>query len=105
MFYTYIIKRFIEDIYLFPLILIERILYKKLSFSKEYKIIFFFPFYHVGGAEKVHAQVAMAVGNSNCLIIFTKKSQNNLFLEQFKKSNCDPKLPKISKRFKIFVSI
>lgn len=89
MFYIYIIKRFFESVAISPLIYIGRLFYKSCLFQKEYKIIFFFPFYHIGGAEKVHAQIAAAVGNSNCLIIFTKRSGNNLFLEQFKKSNCD----------------
>lgn len=57
--------------------------------KKEYKVFFFFPFYHIGGAEKVHAQVAQACGGNDCILFFTRRSHNNLFYEEFKRSNCE----------------
>jgi glycosyltransferase involved in cell wall biosynthesis len=56
--------------------------------DKEYDVFFFFPFYHTGGAEKVHAMVAQATGNSNCIIFFTRKSNDQNFLAEFKKTDC-----------------
>jgi hypothetical protein len=38
--------------------------------KKEYRVFFFFPFYHTGGAEKVHAQIANATGGNDCIIFF-----------------------------------
>lgn len=54
----------------------------------EYRVYFFFPFYHVGGAEKVHAQIAQATGGKDCIIYFTKKSLNPLFHDEFARSGC-----------------
>lgn len=88
MYRLYIIKRQIEDVIMFPFILLGKIIAMFQSNKKEYDIWFFFPFYHVGGAEKVHAQVAQALGNSNCIIYFTRRSHNDLFHEQFKSSGC-----------------
>lgn len=36
----------------------------------------------------MHAQIAKATGGDDCVIYFTKKSDNNLFLEDFKKTGC-----------------
>ena len=88
MYRFYIIKRQIEDVVLFPFILLGKLVALLQSPKKEYDTWFFFPFYHVGGAEKVHAQVAQALGNKNCIIYFTRKSHNNLFYEQFVASGC-----------------
>ncbi len=47
--------------------------------------VFFFPFYHAGGAEKVHASIVEAIGNPNSLILFNGISQGDAFLSAFKK--------------------
>ena len=78
----------IEDVLLYPFIVIGRIIAICTKPDKEYKVYFFFPFYHIGGAEKIHAQVAAATGGSNCIIYFTKKSANAGMLEVYKKSGC-----------------
>jgi glycosyltransferase involved in cell wall biosynthesis len=57
--------------------------------KKEYRVFFFFPFYHIGGAEKVHSQVAQAAGGKDCVIYFTKRSHNELFLKAFRDAGCD----------------
>lgn len=56
--------------------------------KKEYETYYFFPFYHTGGAEKVHALITQATGNTNCIIYFTRKSQDDNFYDDFVKSNC-----------------
>lgn len=56
--------------------------------KNQYRIYFFFPFYHIGGAEKVHAQIAKATGGKDCVIYFTKKSESKAFLNDFKESGC-----------------
>ncbi len=55
---------------------------------QEYKVFFFFPFYHTGGAEKVHAQVASATGGNDCIIFFTMTSEDDSFLQDFIRSGC-----------------
>jgi glycosyltransferase involved in cell wall biosynthesis len=51
-----------------------------------FDIFFFFPFYHIGGAEKVHMQIAAALRNRKAVIFFTRKSHNAFFLEDFRKA-------------------
>ena len=84
-----LIKRFIEDILIFPFILIGRLVAAVRPLQKEYRVFFFFPFYHTGGAEKVHAQIAAAIGGNDCIIFFTKRSIDERFLEDFNKSGCE----------------
>ncbi len=87
-FSTYIIKRKIEDVIISPLILLGRIIAWVSPLKKEYETFFFFPFYHTGGAEKVHALVANATGNKNCIIFFTRKSHDANFYSEFVQSGC-----------------
>lgn len=77
-----------ENILMFPFILLGRIISYFSPLEKEYEIYFFFPFYHTGGAEKVHAQIAKACGNKNCIIFFTRKSQNDTFYALFQETQC-----------------
>jgi glycosyltransferase involved in cell wall biosynthesis len=81
----------IEDVFIFPFILIGRLAALIRPLKKEYRVFFFFPFYHTGGAEKVHAQVANATGGSDCILFFTKRSADDRFLDDFRKSGCDIK--------------
>ena len=84
----YILKRKIEGIFIFPFIVIGRLIAFVNPLKKEYNIFFFFPFYHTGGAEKVHALITQSVGNNDCIIYFTKKSTDDTFLPDFQKSGC-----------------
>lgn len=88
MFKLLIIKRTIEDIILLPFIFAGRLIAYLKPQKEEFRIYFFFSFYHIGGAEKVHAQIAQACGGADCIIYFTRKSHNNLFLQEFEKSKC-----------------
>jgi L-malate glycosyltransferase len=88
MYRLYIIKRQIEDVILFPFILLGKLVALLMKRQREYDIYFFFSFYHIGGAEKVHAQIAQALGNENCIIYFTRHSHNDLFYAQFAASGC-----------------
>lgn len=56
--------------------------------TKEYDIYFFYPFFHTGGAEKVHSLISNAVGSNNCIIYFTRKSADENFYKDFQKSGC-----------------
>ncbi len=86
-----LIKRRIEDVFIFPFILFGRLIALLRPLKKEYRVFFFFPFYHTGGAEKVHAQITQATGGNDCIIFFTKKSVDDRFLNEFKKTHCDIK--------------
>ncbi len=55
---------------------------KLLSIKKNNKVYFFFPFYHTGGAEKVHLDIINSIEIPK-VIIFTNDSSNNALLKQF----------------------
>ena len=84
-------KRSIEHLLIYPFILIGRLIAYINPLSREYHVFYFFPFYHTGGAEKLHAEIAAATGGDDCIIYFTRRSVNNRFLEEFKNSDCQIK--------------
>ena len=86
-----LVKRLVEHIFIYPFILVGRLIALANPLKKEYRVFFFFPFYHTGGAEKVHAQIAEATGGSDCIIYFTRTSFNDRFFEEFKNSRCQIK--------------
>lgn len=47
------------------------------------KIFFFFPFYHIGGAERVHIDILNVFKDLKTVCIITSKSSNNYFYEEF----------------------
>lgn len=79
-------KRWIEDILITPFIWIGRAFADKYPLRESYEIYLFFPFYHTGGAEKVHAQIAQVFRNRKCLVIFTRRSQDDGFRKAFEAS-------------------
>ncbi|WP_431471346.1 glycosyltransferase family 4 protein [Nonlabens sp. SCSIO 43208] len=46
-------------------------------------IIFFLPYYHLGGAEQVHLDIIKAISNKQVTVIFTHLSATNHFKEKF----------------------
>ena len=51
---------------------------------KNSEFIFFFPYYHTGGAERVHLNIIQALQPLKCCVVFTHLSATNNFQEQFK---------------------
>lgn len=84
-----LLKRFVEDLLMAPFIWLGRIISFFRPLGKEHDVFFFFPFYHIGGAEKVHLNIARAIGGKNCIIFFTRKSFNNLFYKDFVATGCE----------------
>lgn len=83
-----ILKRQLEDIIIFPFIVLGRLIAAFKPLKEEFDVFLFFPFYHIGGAEKVHYEVAKVAGKKKAVVFFTKKSHNSLFLNQFQQSGC-----------------
>jgi len=50
------------------------------------RLFLFFPCFHTGGAERVHANIVTAVADQNPWVIFTGHSMGNQFKEQFRKN-------------------
>jgi L-malate glycosyltransferase len=90
-FREYIVKRRVENFFMYPFILLGQLLARLDPLRKEYNIFFFFPFYHTGGAEKVHALITKATGNKDCIIFFTRRSVDKTFLQEFISSGCEIK--------------
>lgn len=83
------IKRMVEDVFIFPFILYGKWKARTMPLNKTYDVFFFFPFYHTGGAEKVHSLIAQAVKNKKALIIFTRRSQDTAFKKDFEAAGHD----------------
>jgi glycosyltransferase involved in cell wall biosynthesis len=88
MFSLLILKRKTEDVLMFPFIVLGRLLALVKPCKEEYDTFLFFPFYHIGGAEKVHYEIAKVAGQKKAIIYFTKKSHNTLFLKNFEEASC-----------------
>ncbi|MGX5818854.1 glycosyltransferase family 4 protein [Chitinophaga lutea] len=82
-------KRRLEDWLMLPFVLLGRWMAGRSPLGKEYDLFCFFPFYHVGGAEKVHAAVAQSFPDKKVAVFFTRKSQNTLLLPDFQAPNID----------------
>ncbi len=50
-------------------------------------IVYFFPYTHMGGAERVHADVVQACGDNKSLVFFTGFSRNENFIRRFQSEN------------------
>lgn len=82
-----LLKRRIEGIVIFPFALLGRLIARFSPLREEYDLFLFFPFYHVGGAEKVHSEIAQLFPEKKVIIFFTKKSMNDAMLPKFSGSN------------------
>lgn len=60
-------------------------LYFFLQKNKNKKYAYFFPFYHIGGAEKVHLSIVETFNHKDNIVFFTKTSGEEGFLSQFRK--------------------
>lgn len=49
------------------------------------RIVYFFPFYHTGGAEKVHESILEAVNEKQSIVFITGRSEDELFLRSFRR--------------------
>ena len=67
------------------LLAVGRICSRLAAAKSESPLVFFFPFYHTGGAEQVHADIVSAVADQNPLVVFTRRSENHQYRELFSK--------------------
>lgn len=85
----YILKRKIEAIFIAPFIVIGQLIYLMVEKKPKYELYFFFPFYHLGGAEKIHLQIAQLAKGKKAVVVFTRKSENSGFIQSFKAIGID----------------
>lgn len=87
----WILKRKIEHILLLPFIITGRVLQRMAgNQTRHYDCYFFFPFYHTGGAEYVHAQIVQVLKHRlKGKIYFTRRSHNDQYRSLFENSGWD----------------
>ncbi|OAI07546.1 glycosyltransferase family 4 protein [Methylomonas methanica] len=66
------------------LILICAVFFRLTGVRKKNGIHFFFPFYHMGGAEKVHSQIVSSIADQNPYIYIMGLSADSRYLNEFK---------------------
>ena len=49
-------------------------------------IFFFFPYYHIGGAERVHLRITQCLKDKKNIVFFTDRSRDNKFRPSFLKA-------------------
>lgn len=69
-------KRIVEEFIMFPFIFLGRVIAHFKFHDQAYDIIFFFPSYTIGGAERINAEIIRCFPEKKLLIIFTKKPIN-----------------------------
>ena len=69
-----------------PVLLVIKLiqLYLFLQKNKGKKYSYFIPFYHIGGAEKVHLSIVNTFKQSDNIVFFTKTSGETGYLQEFK---------------------
>jgi glycosyltransferase involved in cell wall biosynthesis len=77
MYKLFTIKRYIEQIIMFPFILIGRLIAILYPLKCEYDIFFFFPGFSIGGAERVNAEIIKSFDDKKIILFFTKNSPND----------------------------
>ncbi len=85
----YILKRKLENIFIFPFIVLGKIAHLVKGQKNQYDFYFFFPFFHLGGAEKIHLQIAQLAKGKKVVIVFTRISNNEGFFNAFKAIGID----------------
>ncbi len=63
------------------------------------RIFFFFPFYHIGGAERVHVDILKVFKNNQIVCIITSKSSNNYFYDEFKANSQIIEIEKLNPKY------
>jgi glycosyltransferase involved in cell wall biosynthesis len=79
----FLLKRQLENLLIMPFIWIGRKLKDRLIDVYPFDILLLFSSYHIGGAEKVHLQIARALKGKKVLVVFTKKSSATFYKEAF----------------------
>ncbi|MBU3677110.1 MAG: glycosyltransferase family 4 protein [Chitinophagaceae bacterium] len=83
MYTLFTIKRYIEQIIMFPFILIGNLIARFSPLKQEYDVFLFFPGYTIGGAERVNAEILKCLDDKKVMVFFTKHSANQGMLHFF----------------------
>jgi glycosyltransferase involved in cell wall biosynthesis len=84
MYKLFTIKRYLEQVLMYPFILVGKLIARLHPLNDEFDIFFFFPGYGIGGAEYVNGHIIRSFPDKRVMIFFTKKSPNQGMLHYFK---------------------
>lgn len=76
MYKLFTIKRYFEQVLMFPFVLLGKLIALMQPLNVEYDVFFFFPGFAIGGAERVNAEIVKTVSDKKVIIFFTKNSPN-----------------------------
>lgn len=65
------------------IVALGRLIGRLLPLDNPSGLFFFFPFYHTGGAEKVHAEIVACCADQRPWVFFTKRSRDRRYWPQF----------------------
>jgi len=78
-----IIKRRLEAIFIYPFVLLGKLLSPFFALKTRYGVFVFSPSADIGGSVKVNYDLCCCLADQVPLVIFSKKPKNNDFLEKF----------------------
>ncbi|ULQ57425.1 glycosyltransferase family 4 protein [Flavihumibacter rivuli] len=76
----------LEGLFIFPFVWWGKWQARKRPLGEEYELFFLFPFYAIGGAEKVHLDIARCFRGRKAVIFFTRHSKDQGYLEAFRET-------------------
>jgi glycosyltransferase involved in cell wall biosynthesis len=71
---------------------------------KNAELVFFFPYYHPGGAERVHINILNALKSKKCVVIFTLGSATKSFYDDFNENAKVIELNAINNKKSLFLN-
>lgn len=82
--YTSLLRKlYFENIAIWPIVALGKLYGKLFPLRTQHRIFLFFPNADIGGSPKVNIDITNCLKSLSPLIIFSKKPNNNLFLERF----------------------
>jgi len=78
-----LLKRKIEEVFMYPFVLIGKIAGSVFTLSTSHRVFLFFPNGDIGGSPQVNIDLTNCIKDTHPLIIFSKKPSNNQFREMY----------------------
>lgn len=78
-----LLKRRIEEVFMFPFVLLGKLAGSLLPLSTTHSVFLFFPNGDIGGSPQVNIDLSNCISDTKPLIIFSKKPANNQFIEMY----------------------
>lgn len=78
-----LLKRRIEEVFMFPFVLLGKIAGTLFSLSTRHQVFLFFPNGDIGGSPQVNIDLTQCISDTRPLVIFSKKPSNNQFREMY----------------------